>query len=142
LGVEARVDVVQWQLNAALQHQASLNAQIPALQEELHVAVAVLESRAVVMAERDASIALITAQLVRALEDEMATSVTLAQARAASVKTIHVFRGLVIQVRLVLATLGLKPPLILSRPDGSITLWFTNIMRQIGSLSERLMQVL
>jgi hypothetical protein len=94
------------------------------------------------MAERDASIALITAQLVRALEDEMATSVTLAQARAPSVKTIHVFRGLAIQVRLVLAMLGLKPPLIMSRLDGSITLWFTNIMRRIGSLPERLMQVL
>jgi hypothetical protein len=40
------------------------------LQGELHVAVAVVESRTVIMAERDASIKLATTQLERALENE------------------------------------------------------------------------
>jgi hypothetical protein len=94
------------------------------------------------VAERDASIVLITAQLERALEDKMASSVALAQARATSADTVRAFQGLTIQVRPTLATLGLKPPLILSEPDGIIALWFADVIRQIGSLPERLRQVL
>jgi hypothetical protein len=45
-------------------------------------------------------------------------------------------------VRPTLATLGLKPPLILSEPDGSTALWFADVIRRIGSLPERLRQVL
>jgi hypothetical protein len=41
-------------------------------------------------------------------------------------------------MRSALATLGLEPSLILSGPDGSIALWFADIIGQIGSLPERL----
>jgi hypothetical protein len=74
------------------------------------------------MAERDASIALIMSQVERALEDETASSVALAQARAASADTARSFRGLAIQERPTLATLALEPSLILFKPDGSIAL--------------------
>jgi hypothetical protein len=40
------------------------------------------------------------------------------------------------------ATLGLKPPPIPSGPDGGIALWFADVIGQIGSLPERLGQVL
>jgi hypothetical protein len=121
-GVVAHVDGVQRQLNAALQHQASLNIQNAALLGELRVTIAAAKSRAAIAAKRDASITLITTQLERPLKNETATSVALAQARAALAETICTFRGLGVQVRLVLEALGLEPPLIPSEPDGSIAL--------------------
>jgi hypothetical protein len=42
----------------------------------------------------------------------------------------------------MLAALGLEPPLIPSEPEGSIALWFAEVTGRIGSLSERLRQVL
>jgi hypothetical protein len=39
-GAEAHINAVQQQLDAALQYQATLNAQITTLQGELHVALA------------------------------------------------------------------------------------------------------
>jgi chromosome segregation ATPase len=77
-GFKARVDAVQRQIDAALQHQANLTVQIAALQGELQVAVAAPESRAAAVAERDASIALATTQLVRALENETVSSLAAA----------------------------------------------------------------
>jgi hypothetical protein len=71
-----------------LQHQASLNAQIAMLQGKLHVTVAMAESRAAVMAEHDASIAFIMMELEKALEDETATSIALAQARTTFTGTV------------------------------------------------------
>jgi chromosome segregation ATPase len=118
-GFEARVDAVQRQLTDAIQQQASLNIHIAMLQGELRVTIAAAESREAVVVERDASMALITAQVESALEDETAASIALAQARAALADTVHMFRGLAIQVR---PTLGLEEPLIPSVPDGSIDL--------------------
>jgi hypothetical protein len=46
------------------------------------------------------------------------------------------------QVRPALATLGLEPPLIPSKLEGSIALWFAKVTKWIGSLPERLRQVL
>jgi hypothetical protein len=77
-GVEDRVDAVQRWLDVALQHQASLTTQIATMHSELRVAVAAAESRASVVAERDASIALAMTQLERALEVEMASSIAVA----------------------------------------------------------------
>jgi hypothetical protein len=101
-----------------------------------------MELHAAVVAEHDTSITLITVQLERALEDKTAASIASAQARAVLAKTIRAFRGLAVQVRPVLATLGLEPPMIPSEQDGSIALWFADIIERIGSLPERLRQVL
>jgi hypothetical protein len=90
--------------------------------------VAAAESCAAVVAERDASITLIMALLERALVDEMAASIALAQARAALDETIHAFRGLAVQVRPAVAMLGLESPQISSEPDGSIALWFADVI--------------
>jgi hypothetical protein len=38
----------------------------------------------------------------------------------------------------MLVTLGLEPPPIPSEPEGSISLWFTEVIGRIGSLLERL----
>jgi hypothetical protein len=62
------------------------------------------------MAEHDASIALITTQLEKALKDETTASVALAQARTMLIDTVRVFRGLAIQVRPMLEALGLERP--------------------------------
>jgi hypothetical protein len=112
------------------------------LQGKLRVVVAAAESHAAVVAEHDASNMLITVLLEKALGDEMAASLALAQAKAATADTIHVFRGLTIQVRPTLAALGLELPLIPSEPDGSIALWFADVIEQIGSLPKRLRQML
>jgi hypothetical protein len=52
------------------------------------------------------------------------------------------FWGLAVQVRPALVTLGLKPPPIPSKPEGSIDLWFREVIGQISSLPEMLVQVL
>jgi hypothetical protein len=65
-------------------------------QGKLRVATVAAESRAVAMAERNASIALSTTQLERALENEMASSIAAAQAKLALAETIHAFRGLAV----------------------------------------------
>jgi hypothetical protein len=91
------------------------------------------------MAECDTSIALIMVQLEKALGDERAASLTLVQARVATTKTVRAFWGLAIQVR---PALGLEPLAILSAPQGDIALWFTDVVRRISSLSERLRLVL
>jgi predicted nucleic acid-binding Zn-ribbon protein len=44
LGTEARINAVKQQLDAALQHQASINTQIAALQGELRVTIAMANS--------------------------------------------------------------------------------------------------
>jgi hypothetical protein len=67
----------------------SLTAQITALQGKLRVAVVVAELRATVVAERDASIALATTQLERALEIETTSSIAAAQPRSALAETIR-----------------------------------------------------
>jgi hypothetical protein len=56
------------------------------LQGELHVAIVVAESRAVVVAERDANIT-----FIRTLEDDTAASVALAQSRTVMDDTIRAF---------------------------------------------------
>jgi hypothetical protein len=71
--------------------EASLNIHITLLQGELCVVVAVAESHAAVMAERDVSIAFITMQLERDLKDETAASLALAQARTAMADTVRAF---------------------------------------------------
>jgi hypothetical protein len=88
----------------------------------------------VIMAERDASITLAMTRLEKALENEAASSLAAAQANSMLVSTIHAFWGLVVQVRPALVTLGLKPPPIPSEPEGSISLWFTEVTRHISSL--------
>jgi hypothetical protein len=45
-------------------------------------------------------------------------------------------------VRPVLETLGLEPPLIPSKSEGSIALWFAEVARRIGSLLEQLREVI
>jgi hypothetical protein len=119
-----------------------LTAQIAALQGELHVAIAAAESCAAVVAERDAHIMLTTTQLKRALENEATSSLAAAQANSALVGIIRAFRGLAIQVRHVLETLGLEPPPIPSNSEGNIALWFVEVTGRIDSLPKRLMQVL
>jgi hypothetical protein len=94
------------------------------------------------VAERDASITLATTQLERALENKVASSLAVAQANSALVGTMRAFPGLAVQVRPALVTLGLKPPPIPSKPEGSIDLWFVEVTGQISSLPERLGQVL
>jgi hypothetical protein len=81
-------------------------------------------------------------QLERALENEATSSFAVAQANTALVGTIHAFRGLTVQVRPALVTLGLEPPPIPSEQEGSIALWFAEVTRRISSLPERLGQVL
>jgi hypothetical protein len=124
------------------QHQASLNTQITALQGELRITVVIAESCVAVVAERDASFALIRTQLERALKDKTMTSIALAQARATLTKTVRVFQGLAIQVRPMLEALGLEPPQIPSKPEGHISLWFAYVVGRIGSLPKRLRQVM
>jgi hypothetical protein len=68
------------------------------LQGELCVAIAALESRAAIVADRDARITLATTPLERALENKVAASLDVAQANSALVGTIRAFRGLAIQV--------------------------------------------
>jgi hypothetical protein len=94
------------------------------------------------MAERDAHITLATTQLERALENEAASSLAAAQANSALVGTNRAFRGLAIQVRPTLETLGLEPPLIPSESEGNIALYFAEVTGQIDSLPERLRQVM
>jgi hypothetical protein len=79
------------------------------------------------MAERDASITLATMQLKRALVNKMTSSIAAAQARSTLAETIHAFRGLTVQVRSALATLGLDPALIPSKQEGSIALRFAEV---------------
>jgi hypothetical protein len=112
------------------------------LQSKLCVAVAKVESRATVMAERDGHITLAMTQLERALENEAASSLAAAQANTSLVGTNHAFWGLAIQVRPVLEMLGLDPPPIPSESEGNIALWFAEVTGRIHSLPERLRQVL
>jgi hypothetical protein len=74
------------------------------------------------MAHQDASSTLATTQLERALENEAASSLVAAQANSALDGTIHAFQGLAVQVSCALVTLGLEPPPIPSKPEGSIAL--------------------
>jgi hypothetical protein len=57
----------------------------------MRIAIAAVESRAAVVVECIASIILITVQLEKALGDEMAASITLVQARAATTETVQAF---------------------------------------------------
>jgi hypothetical protein len=68
------------------------------------------------MAEQDAIIALAMTWLERALENEKASSIAAAQDKSALAETIRAFRGLVVQVRPMLAMLGLEPAPIPSEP--------------------------
>jgi hypothetical protein len=141
-GVKARVDAVQRLLDAALQHQATLTAQIAMLQGELCIMIAAAESYAAVVAERDAHITLATTQLERALENEAASSLTAAQANLVLVGNIRAFRGLAIQVRPALETMGLELPPIPYESEGNNALWFAEVTGRIDSLLERPRQVL
>jgi hypothetical protein len=86
LGSGSRDGAIQRQLNAALQHQATLNSQIATLQGELCTAHTAAESSVTVVAEHDASIALIMKQLKKALEDKTMASIAQVQADAVVTK--------------------------------------------------------
>jgi hypothetical protein len=80
--------------------------------------------------------------LERALKNEAPFSLVAALAKSAFDDTIRAFRGLVVQVRPVLVMLGLDPPPIPFKSEGSIALWFMEVTGRINSLLERLRQVL
>jgi hypothetical protein len=72
----------------------------------------------------------------------MVASIARVQDTAVVTETVKVFRGLAIRMRPALDTLGLEPPPVPSTIQGDIAFWYTNIVGKIGSLPERLRQVL